>query len=118
MHSAICIALVWFLTLQIALPDDQSHLASVSARSLEAWDSLTPTPPPAPGVPQTDVQAISGLLLKMVDCWNAHDIDGYMEPIWNSPDLWCVGGADIFFGYAQLYAGCRRGYVNRDDMGV
>jgi hypothetical protein len=118
MDRFTCVALFLFLTLQVALPEDQSRLASVSAKPLEVFDSLNPAPPPTPGGAQTDTQAIYGLLLKMVDRWNAHDIEGYMEAFWNSPDLWCVVGADTFFGYGELYAAYQRGYVNRDDMGT
>lgn len=118
MHRFTCVVLFSSLTLQIALSEDPSHLASVSAKPLEVFDSLNSAAPSTPDAAQTDTQAIYALLLKMVDRWNAHDIDGYVAAFWNSPDLWCVVGANTFFGYAELYAAYQRGYVNREDMGT
>lgn len=117
MLRTFCVAFSCLLVLPGVLAKEPGELASVSARPLEVWDSLNPAPPPAPGAAETDAQAIYGLLLKMADRWNAHDVDGYMEGFWNSPDLWCVVGADTFFGYGELYASYQRGYVNREDMG-
>ena len=37
-----------------------------------------------------DTQQVYGILLKMLDRWNAHDIDGYMEVYWESPELLVV----------------------------
>ena len=36
--------------------------------------------------------------LKMLDRWNAHDIDGYMEVYWKSPELLVVVDAEQFNG--------------------
>jgi ketosteroid isomerase-like protein len=53
----------------------------------------------------------------MVDRWNAHDIEGYMETLWNSPDLLCVVDGEEVMGWNNLLASYLRGYPDRNAMG-
>jgi uncharacterized protein (TIGR02246 family) len=71
-----------------------------------------------PSAQSTDDQQIAALLAKMVDRWNAHDIEGYMEVFWNSPDLLCVTDGEEIMGWANALASYQRGYPNRDAMGT
>src|SRR6476661_3221283 len=50
-----------------------------------------------------DTQQVYGILLKMLDRWNAHDIEGYLEAYWKSPDLLVVLDAEQFNGWQQLH---------------
>jgi hypothetical protein len=43
------------------------------------------------------------ILLKMLDRWNAHDIEGYMEVYWKSPELLVVVDSEQFNGWQQLH---------------
>jgi hypothetical protein len=56
-------------------------------------------------------------LLKMLDRWNAHDIEGYMEVYWKSPELLVVVDAEQFNGWQQLYDSYVNGYPDRSAMG-
>lgn len=62
-------------------------------------------------------QEIVALLAKMVDRWNAHDIEGYMETLWNSPDLLCVVDGEEVMGWNNLLTSYLRGYPDRAAMG-
>ena len=65
----------------------------------------------------TEEQQIAALLALMVDRWNAHDIEGYMDALWHSPDLLCVFEGEEFMGWDNLRASYLRGYPNRTAMG-
>jgi ketosteroid isomerase-like protein len=80
-----------------------------------AWsfDSQRQNPSPPP----SEEQQIVALLAKMVDRWNAHDIEGYMETLWNSPDLLCVVDGEEEMGWNTLLASYLRGYPDRNAMG-
>jgi hypothetical protein len=57
-----------------------------------------------------DTQQVYGILLKMLDRWNAHDIEGYMEVYWKSPELLVVVDAEQFNGWQQLHDSYINGY--------
>ena len=46
-----------------------------------------------------DSQQINNLLLKMLERWNAHDIDGYMDVYRNSADLLVIVDSEQFSGW-------------------
>src|SRR5580704_11689718 len=64
-----------------------------------------------------DTQRVYGILLKMLDRWNAHDIDGYMEVYWKSPELLVVVDAEQFNGWQQLHDSYINGYPDPAGMG-
>jgi uncharacterized protein (TIGR02246 family) len=64
-----------------------------------------------------DTQQVYGILLKMLDRWNAHDIDGYMEVYWKSPELLVVVDAEQFNGWQQLHDSYVNGYPDPVAMG-
>ena len=66
-------------------------------------------------VPKPDDQQVYEILLKMLDRWNAHDIEGYLGVYWNSPELLVVVGSEQFNGWQQLHDSYISGYqpVNR-----
>ena len=76
-------------------------------RSLPANSSL----------PKTDDQQVYDVLLKMLDRWNAHDIEGYMETYWKSPELLVVVDSEQFDGWQQLHESYVNGYSSRTTMG-
>ncbi len=53
----------------------------------------------------------------MLDRWNAHDIEGYMEAYWKSPELSVVVDSEQFDGWQQLHDSYVNGYPNRIAMG-
>ena len=85
------------------------------AQEHQGWQ-LEPLPPKSSAL-VADTQLVYGILLKMLDRWNAHDIDGYMEVYWKSPELLVVVDADQFNGWQQLHDSYVNGYPDRVTMG-
>ena len=77
------------------------------------FDSLTSTQAPT----TSDGQQVYEILLKMLDRWNAHDIDGHLEVYWNSPELLVVIDSEQFNGWQQLHDSYINGYPDRNSMG-
>jgi len=66
---------------------------------------------------KSDAQQIYEVLLKMLDRWNAHDIEGHLEVYWKSPDLLVVIDSEEFNGWQQLHDSYVSGYPDREAMG-
>jgi len=64
-----------------------------------------------------DDQQVYEVLLKRLGRWNAHDIEGYMQLYWKSPELLVVRGSEQFNGWQQLHDSYVNGYPNRSAMG-
>jgi hypothetical protein len=64
-----------------------------------------------------DSQLVYEILLKMLDRWNAHDLDGYLDLYWRSPELLVVIDAEQFNGWQQLHDSYLNGYPDRSSMG-
>ncbi len=64
-----------------------------------------------------DVQLIYGILLKMLDRWNAHDVEGYLDVYWKSSELLVVVDSEQFNGWRQLHDSYINGYPDRNSMG-
>jgi hypothetical protein len=69
------------------------------------------------GAAKSDAQQVYEALLKMLDRWNAHDIEGHLETYWKSPELLVVVDSEQFNGWQQLHDSYVNGYPNRDSMG-
>ena len=87
----------------------------VEAQEKNGWqfDSLGTNP----AVPKPDAQQIYEVLLKMLDRWNAHDIEGHLDVYWKSPELLVVVDSEQFNGWQQLHDSYLNGYPNRSSMG-
>jgi uncharacterized protein (TIGR02246 family) len=66
---------------------------------------------------KTDAQQIYEVLLKMLDRWNAHDIEGYLEVYWKSPELLVVVDSEQFNGWQHLHDSYINGHPDRNSMG-
>jgi len=64
-----------------------------------------------------DSQQVYEVLLKMLDRWNAHNIDAYLEVYWKSPELLVVVNTEQFNGWQQLHDSYINGYRDRAAMG-
>jgi hypothetical protein len=67
---------------------------------------------------QTNTQIIGEILLKMVDRWNAHAIEGLMSLYWNSPSLLAVIESEQYEGWESLYRSYKMHYRNPSEMGI
>jgi uncharacterized protein (TIGR02246 family) len=68
-------------------------------------------------VSKSDAQQIYDVLLKMLDCWNVHDIEGHLDVYWKSPELLVVVDSEQFNGWQQLHDSYINGYPDRNTMG-
>jgi hypothetical protein len=66
--------------------------------------------------PESDAQQVYDVLLKMLDRWNAHDIEGYLEVYWKSSELLVVIDSEQFNGWQQLHDSYIDGYPDRNAM--
>jgi uncharacterized protein (TIGR02246 family) len=66
---------------------------------------------------KTDAQQIYEVLVKMHDRWNAHDIEGYLEVFWKSPELLVIVDSEQFNGWQQLHDSYLNRYPDRNSMG-
>jgi uncharacterized protein (TIGR02246 family) len=57
-------------------------------------------------------------LVQMVDAWNRHDIDAYVQCFWRSEDLVVVIEGENFRGWDFLNKAYHLGYPNPDTMGT
>jgi uncharacterized protein (TIGR02246 family) len=64
-----------------------------------------------------DAQLVYELLVKMLERWNAHDIEGHLDVYWKSPDLLVVVDSEEFNGWQQLHDSYINGYPDRNAMG-
>lgn len=67
---------------------------------------------------KTDTQIVYEVLIKMLDRWNARDIDGLMSVYWNSPNLLAVIDTEQFDGWENLYRSYKSQCRNPNDMGI
>jgi uncharacterized protein (TIGR02246 family) len=66
---------------------------------------------------QDEIKEVSDLLLKMLSCWNAHDIDGYLTVFWNSPQLLVILQEEQFQGWKSLQDTYKTGFTDPAAMG-
>jgi hypothetical protein len=48
-------------------------------------------------------QQVYAILLKMLDRWNTHYIEGHLEAYWKSPELLVIVGSEQFNSWQQLH---------------
>ena len=92
-----------------------SFCLPIKAQEQNGWefDSLRANS----SVSKSDAQQIYEVLLKMLDRWNAHDIEGHLDVYWKSPELLVVVDSEQFNGWQQLHDSYVNGYPNRNSMG-
>jgi uncharacterized protein (TIGR02246 family) len=85
------------------------------AQEQDAWQfgSL----PANSNVSKPDDQQVYEVLLKMLDRWNAHDMEGHLDVYWKSPELLVVVGSEQFNGWQQLHDSYVHGYPGSTAMG-
>ena len=69
-------------------------------------------------ISKPDAQLVYEVLLKMLDRWNAHDIEGHLDVYRISPDLLVVVDSEEFNGWQQLHDSYINGYPDRNTMGL
>jgi hypothetical protein len=69
-------------------------------------------------ISKPDDQQVYEILLKMLARWNAHDIEGFMEVYWKSPELFVIVDSEQFNGWQQLHDSYVHGYPGATRDGV
>jgi uncharacterized protein (TIGR02246 family) len=69
------------------------------------------------GISKSEAQQVYEVLLKMLDRWNAHDIEGHLDVYWKSPELLVVVDSEQFNGWQQLHDSYLNGYPDHSAMG-
>jgi uncharacterized protein (TIGR02246 family) len=87
--------------------------AAAQERNDWQFDSL----PPNPSITKSEDQQVYEVLLKMLDRWNAHDLEGHLGVYWKSPQLLVVVGFEQFNGWQQLHDSYVNGYPGNTAMG-
>jgi uncharacterized protein (TIGR02246 family) len=98
---------VIFLSLGLCLP------AVTQENSGWQFDSMSAQPSTA----ESDSEAIYKVLLRMLDRWNAHDLEGHLDAYWNSPELLVIVDSEQVNGWRQLHDSYCNGYPDRSAMG-
>src|SRR5690606_17348612 len=70
-----------------------------------------------PQDPQEDREAILKMLQDQQAAWNAYDLEGYMEPYWNSPELTFYGSSGVVKGWQSTLERYRKSYPSREHFG-
>jgi len=68
-------------------------------------------------VSKSDAQLVYEVLLRMLDRWNAHDLEGHLDVYWKSPELLVVVDSEEFNGWQPLHDSYINGYPDRSAMG-
>jgi hypothetical protein len=82
------------------------------AQELNGWQFDSPRG--STSVTKPDAQLVYEVMLKMLDRWNAHDIDGHLEVYRKSPDLLVVVDSEEYNGWQQLHDSYINGYLDRN----
>ena len=71
------------------------------------------------GAAQTtqDRAAIQAIMDQQMQCWNAGDLDCFMEGYWHSDSLMFIGKSGITYGFDSTLARYQRVYPDRASMG-
>jgi ketosteroid isomerase-like protein len=93
------------------------HQSPAMAGNLIVAQVAAVSPNPAVS-PKTDTQIVYEMLVKMLDRWNARDIDGVMSAYWNSPGLLAVIDTEKFDGWENLYRSYKNQSRNPINMGI
>jgi hypothetical protein len=112
MHRSLAVSILVSIFC-ICRPGDLSAEDVESSTRVWDFDSIAPADlansSPAREVYMAEMQANNH--------WNAHDLEGFFDGFWNSPQLLVVQDGEAIEGYQKLYEKFKEGYADRDRMG-
>jgi uncharacterized protein (TIGR02246 family) len=85
----------------------------IAADSKGNFDTINQQKAPAAADPEKEVY---DQLMRSLDAWNRHDIDGFLESFWHSDDLVVVVDGENVRGWDLLSKAYHTGYPNPDEM--
>lgn len=69
------------------------------------------------GAQSSDEQAIREVLSDQQKCWNAGDLDCFMQGYWKSDQLVFIGASGIKYGWETTLENYKNGYPDSEKMG-
>lgn len=67
---------------------------------------------------QRDEARIKAIMAEQEKAWNRGDLEGFMAGYWKSDSLRFIGSRGLTYGWQQTLDNYKKGYPNRDAMGV
>lgn len=65
-----------------------------------------------------DLGTIASLMKSQEEAWNKGDLEGFMQPYWNSDSLIFIGKRGPTYGWKQTLENYIKSYPNKDAMGT
>ena len=92
------------------------------AKRVDGWWCLTVLVLTCTGCASTSGRAtvgdqITNLLDRQAAAWNTGDLEDFMQPYWQSPDLTFSSGGRVTRGWVPTLEGYRKRYPTRESMG-
>jgi hypothetical protein len=112
MHRSVA-ASILVLIFCFFRPEDLSAEDIGTSARIWDFDSIAPADlansSPAKDIYMTEIRAN--------EKWNAHDLEGYLDVFWDSPQLLIVQDGEVIEGFRGFYEKLKDGYVDRERMG-
>jgi hypothetical protein len=65
-----------------------------------------------------DFGKIDALMKSQESAWNSGDLEGFMEPYWNSDSLIFIGKRGPTYGWKETLENYKKSYPNKEAMGI
>lgn len=65
-----------------------------------------------------DEKAIREVLAQQEECWNAGDLECFMDGYWKSDQLVFIGSKGVTYGWQKTLDNYKKSYPNKDAMGT
>jgi uncharacterized protein (TIGR02246 family) len=106
LRTASILALLFFFAM-LATP--------LAADSKGDLDTINQQKVAAAGDPEKEIY---DQMMKMLDAWNRHDLDAYLDGFLHSDDIVLVVDGETIRGWDLLSKAFHSGYPNKDEMGT
>src|SRR5262245_40637124 len=90
-----CAVTIAVLAVEVSTP------RSAFADGAWGFDSVTPQDP-SKGDANDEYHQVYRVMMGMVDAWNSHNLDAYLECFWKSPDLLVIVEGDQMKGWTEI----------------
>jgi hypothetical protein len=92
--------------------------AGPTGQGQDVWDFDSIAAPHAPITAyQAAAKQIYDMQVAMVEKWNAHDMDGFLDYYWNSPALVIIQDGAAITGWQEMSDKFHHGFPDKNNMG-
>jgi ketosteroid isomerase-like protein len=107
--------IVVILAVSLALPVAAADLTN---QAQDIWDFDSIAVPQAPTTAnQVAARQINDMQMAMVEKWNAHDLDGFLDYYWHSPALVILEDGVATTGWQEISDRYHHGFPDLNNMG-